>query len=374
MIDLELLPEVAFCETDAAKVEAAVIATYERIAGVSLYPGDPVRLFLEALAYLIAQQNFTIDWTGKQNLLSLAAGDYLDHVAAMVATTRMGSAAATTTLRFGLAEALGWDVVIPAGTRATADGSRMWATTAEAVIPAGELYADAPAACAQPGAAGNGLLPGQINRLVDRPSYVTNVANLYLTLGGTDIEGDERLRGRAQLAPERFSTCGPEGAYRYHAMTVSQDIIDAAVWSPEPGEIRLAPLLAGAAEPSSELLSRIYAAVTPKKVRPTTDAVRVIAPEAVPYTVAGQYWVLASHAQRAGQIAPAVAKAVADHIAWQRAKLGRAINPSQLAARVQGIEGVARVELSAPAYRALDPWQVAVADEAALTYGGLDNG
>lgn len=50
------LPDISFVETDASRVERDVITTYEAITEKSLYPGDPVRLFLESLAYLIAQQ------------------------------------------------------------------------------------------------------------------------------------------------------------------------------------------------------------------------------------------------------------------------------------------------------------------------------
>ena len=57
-MNLSLLPSIAFCETDTAAVEAAVIASYEEITEKSLYPGSPERLFIEAVAYLIAQQNF----------------------------------------------------------------------------------------------------------------------------------------------------------------------------------------------------------------------------------------------------------------------------------------------------------------------------
>jgi hypothetical protein len=64
-MNLDLLPSIAFCETDPAAIEAAIIASYEEITERQLYPGNPERLFLEALAYLIAQQNFLIDYTGK---------------------------------------------------------------------------------------------------------------------------------------------------------------------------------------------------------------------------------------------------------------------------------------------------------------------
>ena len=49
-MNLSLLPSIAFCETDTAAVEAAVIASYEEITEKSLYPGSPERLFIEAVA------------------------------------------------------------------------------------------------------------------------------------------------------------------------------------------------------------------------------------------------------------------------------------------------------------------------------------
>ena len=41
MIPLGQLPQVAFCQTDTAAVEAACIALYEEITGRTLYPGQP---------------------------------------------------------------------------------------------------------------------------------------------------------------------------------------------------------------------------------------------------------------------------------------------------------------------------------------------
>jgi len=372
-MNLASLPSIAFCETDTAAVERAIIADYEQIAGVSLYPGDPVRLFLEALAYLICQQRFMIDYAGKMNLVSLSEGDYLDHLGALLNTVRLGSGYARTTLRYTLGQAMDWPIVIPAGSRATADGQLFWTTLEDAVIDAGQLSAEAEAKCAEPGAQGNGLLPGQINRMVDRTTYVSTVENTTLTLGGTNDETDTRLRERVQLAPERLSVCGPEDAYRYWAMSVSQGILDVAVWNPAPGEIKLAPLMAGGQLPSTEIINKVAEAVLAKKRRPLTDVVQVVSPESVSYQVQGAYYILTSYAAKGGAIQAQVQKALKDYLAWQRAKLGRNIRPSELVARVQAIDGIQRVELTEPAYEALDPWQVAMAGEAALTYGGLSD-
>ncbi len=61
MSQLVNLPEIVFAELAPAEVESAIITTYERLADKTLYDGDPVRLFLETLAYLIAMQNSVID-------------------------------------------------------------------------------------------------------------------------------------------------------------------------------------------------------------------------------------------------------------------------------------------------------------------------
>lgn len=369
---LENLPPVSFCPTETAAVEAALIADFEAITGRSLYPGDPQRLFVEAVAYLIGQQRFLIDYAGKMNLISHAEGAYLDHLAALLNTSRLGGQAATTTLRYSLARPLDFDVVIPAGSRASHDGALLWATTAEATIVAGALDADAPAQCQTAGAQGSGLAPGQINRFFDRVTYVSSVANTTTTMGGSDGEGDARLRARVQLAPERLSACGPAGAYRYWALSASPLIADVAVWSPAPGQVNLAPWCAGGVAPSAELLALVHAAVSDQARRPLTDLVQVLAPEVVEFQVAGRYWLRASHGARAGQVQAAVATAVVDYLAWQRAKLGRDISPDELINRVRAIGGVQRVELAAPVYRALDPWQAALGRaDGGLAYGGL---
>lgn len=364
-------PEVHFCETDTATVERAIIEDYERVAGVTLYPGDPVRLFLEGVAYVIAQQRFLIDYAGRMNLLAYADGDYLDHLGLMLATTRLGQSSARTALRFDLVELRNHDVVIPQGTRATGDGKLFFATDAEIKIPAGQIQAEVGATSQTPGAAANGLVPGQINHLVDPVGYVSEVSNSTITLGGTDVEIDARYRSRIQLAAERFSTCGPEEAYRWWALGISQDIIDVGVWSPAPGQVWLAPLMVGGAAPDVELLGKIAAAVNSKKNRPLTDVVKVVEPEVVDYQVDVTFWVLHSHASKAGAIQQRAQDEAQAYVAWQCAKLGRGVRPSELVARLQGIDGVQRVEISQPAYQALEPWQVARTENVSVTYGGL---
>ncbi|MNP79071.1 hypothetical protein D3C76_1768200 [compost metagenome] len=61
---------------------------------------------------------------------------------------------------------------------------------------------------------------------------------------------------------------------------------------------------------------------------------------------------------------------MASYQLWQRSKLGRDINPSELIARVMAA-GALRVNVTAPVYTALTATQVAQQGATTLTYGGL---
>lgn len=69
---------LSFAELSVGDVEKSALTSYETIAKTTLYPGDPVRLFLESLAYVLALQNSIIDMAGKANLLQFASGEHLD--------------------------------------------------------------------------------------------------------------------------------------------------------------------------------------------------------------------------------------------------------------------------------------------------------
>ena len=214
-VNLAVLPDVSFAESDASAVEAAVLTVYEGLTGLTLQPGDPVRLFLESLAYTVSVQNQLIDLAGKQNLLAYARGAHLDHLGALMGEARIAAQSARVMLRFELTEPLAFAVPIPVGSRAsTKDGNILFATAIEAEIPAGQTGVEVPAHCTSPGASGTGLVPGQITQLVDPLPHVAGVSNVTISSEGSDIEDDERLRERIRLAPESYTVAGSTGAMR----------------------------------------------------------------------------------------------------------------------------------------------------------------
>jgi phage-related baseplate assembly protein len=367
------LPDVQFCEVDTQAVETSLVSTYETITARTLYPGNPERLFLEAVAYIIAQQRFLIDYAAKMNLLSLSSGDYLDHLGALLATYRLGSGAATTTVRFYISEPLAFDVTIPAGTRVSPDGVILFATDQPGIVMAGNTFADLPATATTAGATANGFLPGSINQLIDNVQYISRVENTTLSLFGTESETDARFRERVRLSPERFSTCGPSDAFRWWVMSCSTDILDVGVWSPSDGRVNVCPLMADGSTPSADLLTTIAGVLNDEKVRPLTDVVTVQAPEPVSYDISLTYYILHSHQRRVPTIQTAVSAAITQYETWQRSVLGRSIRPSQLTDTIQSIDGVQRVEITQPGYVPMDVWQIAQLGNKTVNYGGLDS-
>lgn len=365
------LPDIAFCETDTKKVEAAIITGYEEVTSTTLYPGDPVRLFLEGVAFLIAQQNVLIDFTGKQNLLHYAVDGYLEHLGDYLHTYRLKPQPARATFTVTLVSARTEPLHIPQGVRIRAGNSVVFATVEELVIPAGELSGLVDGVCETEGVQGNGFLPGQIRQLVDPVAHVKSVVNTTASHGGMDVENDEGLRGRIALATEAYGSAGSLDAYRYHVKSVHQGIIDEAIWQPKPGEVYIAPLMLGGELPSDEVIKAVHDHLVRDDIRPFTDLPTVVKPTVIRGEIKLRYYILVSYASRAAAIIKKVDSEVTAYIAWQRAVLGRDVLPSRLIEFIQGVEGVQRVEVTSPVFMPLDPWEVAHLSVSEVSYGGL---
>ncbi len=353
------LQKIQFAELDPAEVESSILTVYEGLTGGTLYPGDPVRLFLESLACVIISQNAVIDTAGKQNLLAYAQGDHLDHLGALMDTFRLSPQAAAGAVRFELAEALTWPVLIPQGSRvATGEGRFVFATDRSAVIGAGEMFVDVPVTCLSEGAAANGLVPGQINRMVDPTAYIARVRNIVTTHLGSDREEDGAYRLRIQLAPEHFSVAGPEGAYRYHTLSVHPDIVECAVWRPKPGFVDVRPIMKGGELPPEEILEAVREKLSDKTIRPLTDTVIVAAPEVVPYEIRGGWFLHRNDQPLAESRKRRVEAALENYRLWQRSRPGRDINPTRLISLLEQA-GAKRVAVEAPGFLKLEAWQIA---------------
>jgi phage-related baseplate assembly protein len=379
------VPDISFIDTDTDGIVAALTLKYEELSGRKLYPADPVRLFILWMAGIVAGLSVNIDYSAKMNIPRFAAGKYLDELAELFPNVRrLPPSPARATLRFVLSAAMDWAVVIPEGTRATPDGTLYFATERDLIIPAGGLSGDAGAYCTAVivtggieyvgGKAGNGFLPGAINRLVDLFPYYEAVENITESAGGADFESDDALYARMRESMDSPSTAGAMGSYSFWAKTASALVSDVAVFSPAPGVVDVRVLLQDGEFPPEEVLDLVRETLTAEEVRPLTDLVTVAAPEAAGYAVDFTYYIQPGGNIPAAALAANVAAAVEEYRLWQSERLGRDINPSRLEYLVMAA-GVKRVVIRSPVFTPVEDNAAAVlTGEPSVINGGYESG
>ncbi|KAA8750296.1 baseplate J/gp47 family protein [Paenibacillus sp. UASWS1643] len=370
------MPDIEFTEQDVLSIQSEVRTLFEGATGRTLNRADPEMLVLNALAKMILLQRVLIDQTAKAQLLRHARKTMLDYLGDFANTPRLAAAFATTTLQFTLTAPLASAQAIPVGTRVSpegAEGEIYFATNSTIVIPAGQLIGTVSARCLQAGDIGNGFLPGVINTLIDPVPFVLSVSNLTESAAGADEEEDEPYRERIRLSNDSYSTAGPEDGYIYWAKTASAAIVDVAAVTPAPMEVTIIPLLENGELPTQEILDAVTSALSPRNRRPLTDKVTVQRPEIVAYDIAVTYYVHEDNIANLLSIQTAVEQAVGEYIIWQKSKLGRDINPSELVRRMINA-GADRVEQTGllPLYAEVTDLQVARETEnTIITFGGL---
>ncbi|WP_296639198.1 baseplate assembly protein [Roseinatronobacter sp.] len=198
------------------------------------------------------------------------------------------------------------------------------------------------------------LLPHATGADLDNLAALLGVARLVITPGDLDaappvapvMESDARLRERAQLSLQAYSTAGPAGAYRYWAMTTSADVLDAHVDSPAPGDVRVVVL----PDPEGNLddaalVQAVTDMVTREDIRVLCDNVYVALPTFLPVAVEAELDILDGP-----DPAPvlAAAEAALDAYLAQTYRLGGSVTRSGIMAALHR-EGVREVTLTAPA-------------------------
>ena len=365
------LPRPFFIDTEPGAIELQLESLWTAITGKPLLPAQPEKLFIHTMAYLLCLHKIQVQSTGEQNLVNYASAERLDHLGARLGVERLPGAAARCTLRFTLAQALAFSLLIPAGTRATNSGATIqFATIVDLVIPAGSLTGDAIAQASTAGNSGNGFFIGQLNVLPAPIAYVQSVTNTTLTSGGADIESDDRLRTRIKLAPNLFSVAGPTGAYQYHALTADPSVIDVAVISPFRGRVAIYVLTA-LGLPSNETLQKVFTALNDKKIRPLTDEVSVLPPSAINFTIVANITLLAG--ADAVSLQSLLQSAAQVYTQELRSKLGKDIVQSQVIS-VLSLPGVYKVQLILPVDRSISPSEWANCTSITINLVGVTNG
>lgn len=365
------LPDLYFLEKAPEQIESEVLFHVKEKTGLTFQRADPRLKFIQALAAFVSIERNKLEHGLRQNRLSYAEDDILNHMGVEMSTERLPAKYASTTMAFVLEEDRVDALPIPEGTRYQV-GDVYFVTNKAHVIPPGTHLFAVEATCSEPGDIGNGFLVGEISTLVEPLPYVKAVQNTTVTNGGADEESDDAYAERIRLAPESFSVAGPDGAYIYWAKAASQNISDVKVKSPVGGEVNVYILMKNGKLPTEEELSVVESKMMDEQIRPLTDKVIVKAPSIINYTVSVEYWI----ANQSSQVSPIIEKQVNQafegYLEWQRSKMGRDVDFSELIARLKK-DGAARVSVSSPMFIEIADTEVAVELSAEITFKGLTN-
>ncbi|MDR3133029.1 MAG: baseplate J/gp47 family protein [Prevotellaceae bacterium] len=334
-----------FVERNPAVIMAESKAMLEDLLGRALQPAQVEQLMLQFVVYreVLLLERFNAGMA--QMLYQFSKAPVLDYIAGLVAVERLPAARAGCTVRFTLVDGHG-PVLIPEGTRvSTADGMVIFAITDDIAVPPEVNSVDISAIAETPGKGGNGYAPGKVNVILDPLAFVSTVANLDTTGGGSDAETDEQLRERIRLAPSQYSTAGSRQSYLFHAKSANPLITDISVSSPVPGTVLIVPLTAAGDTPQ-QVIDDIYRVCSEEDVRPLTDTVIVSAPTPRDYTIEVNLTLYENTDAEAVQ--SLVTGALSEYAQQKRELLGRDIIKSHIA-QVCRVESVYDVAVNAPA-------------------------
>jgi len=377
-MELSSLPDVTFVQSDIGTILNDMITDYENSYfeqtgdKITLYPGDPIRIFLYSQALREFQLRQLIDFSAKQNLLKYASGAFLDNLGAFQDTERTQINYATVPIQFNLSAPQSTIQIIPVGTRVSAASNIYFATTEDIQVPAGDISITTILTCTTGGTIGNGFIPGQINVLSDPLSWISSVINSDISQGGADKEDDDSYRENIRQAPESFSVAGPSGAYEYLAKRYNPSIGDVKVSSPSPGVVDIRILLNYGELPTLTLLQGLKTYLSDKERRPLTDNITTNAPDIVNYDINLTYYISSVDSAAASTIQTKVNQAVQDYILWQKSKIGRDINDDELKTRIKNA-GAKRTVITSPVYTKLATIQAANSKNVTVNYGGFED-
>ncbi|KMT23016.1 baseplate assembly protein [Clostridium cylindrosporum] len=380
------MSDIQFVEVDSSKIQSDLINSFEEALGETLYPSDERRIFLQQEVQVIVGLKNDINDSAKQNLLRYARGQYLEALGEPSRTERLPAQRAKAPFKYSLSELQTFDVLIPKGSRVSPDGELYFETIADAIVKAGTKDIETVIIATDSGEKYNDFEIGQIKILVDPIPYVESGINTGISFGGADIEDDDRYRERIRLAPESFSTTGPEGAYKYYAKSADLSISDVAVTSPSPGVVRLTVLCKDGAIPQQGMLDKVLSICSDRSVRPLTDKVEVGPPSIKTYDITLTYYLDREYATQEGLYRQAIEGengAIKNYISWQQECLGRDISVDELRYKIQDAAvyydsnnikhtAVRRVQITLPIATIVGETEVAKVGLVSVVYGGLE--
>lgn len=340
------LPEPNFINRDPETITKEWAELYEKKSGKVLQPAQIERLMVDVGAYRESVLRMKIQEVAKQNLLSYAPLDILEHIGEPLGVTKLLANCAVTILKFNLDEPLDFDFKIQKGAEVESkDGLFIFKTNDDVVIKSGELFATVKATCETAGSAANNYILGSINNLITPLSYVSSVENITISSGGADDEKADSLRERIRQAPEKFSNAGSRGAYRYHTLSAHQSVTDVAITSPSPGVVNIYPLTKDG-NPSPEVIKIIQEYLSDDKIRPLTDFVEVLSPEKISFSIKAKIYLYKDADEIS--VMKTIDLKMQEYKVQLSEKLGKDVIQTQIISILNSVYGVFKVILESP--------------------------
>ena len=365
------LPDIDFLEKAPEQIESEMLQHVNEKTGLILTRADPRRKFLQSLATFVSIERNRMEHALRQNRLAYAEDTSLDHMGLEMSTGRIEAKAAKTIMAFVLEEERPHEAYVIDAGELVSVGEVYFATDEVLIIPPGQSIGAVGATCTEFGEVGNNYLVGEISTLVRPKAYVNSVQNTTVSSGGAELESDDAYAERIRLAPESFSTAGPELAYVYWVKTASTEIADVKSESTKEGHVDVYILMQDGRLPTSVEIQEVNGIINDSQVRPLTDLVSVSGPEQVSYEALATYWISKSNETVASIIQKQVENEYQEYIKWQRSKMGRDVDMSELIARLKS-KGASRVAINSEMFIEVAKNQVAIElPTSELSFGGI---
>lgn len=235
---------------------------------ISLLESDNYSALLETLAYRELLLRARINSSVKAMLLPFSEGSDLDNIVSIYGIKRQQGEKPTARIKFSLSTTLDYDIYIPPGlVLVSKDGET--ATLKDSLsIKAGDKEI-----------VGVSVLDSFVKsssikcELIQTPlPFILIAQQENEFVGGAECESDDRLRERAVLSLERFSTAGSAKAYIYQVLSANAKVEEVSVLGGGAGIVNV---YIKSTDMSEETRESVVDHLNGQKVRPLTDNVIV---------------------------------------------------------------------------------------------------
>ncbi|WP_103579126.1 baseplate assembly protein [Campylobacter concisus] len=235
---------------------------------ISLLESDRYSALLETLAYRELLLRARINESVKSMLLPYASGSDLDNVVAIYGIERLQGEKPTAGIELTLSITRDSDTIVPAKSIFRSEKGDTAILKDSVIIKQGELKAT-----------GKIILDEFVKvsavkcELIQTPlPFVLKAKQTSNFTGGAEAESDERLRERAVLSLERFSTAGSAKAYIYQVLSANAKVEEVSVLNGGAGIVNVYLKTSDMSEATRQ---SVEDHLNGEKVRPLTDTVNV---------------------------------------------------------------------------------------------------